>query len=292
MTATKALIGFPRVTDEFTLSGGSWDADYPLANLQALPLSRVARSVDLNTANTLLIATAAGQVRVGLIALCRHNLSLSAGIRLRCWYDVARTSLAYDSGSVAVWPEVYPYDQIEWEDLSFWTGTYSSTELLDTAWTRFFDLGRDYLVAAIEIDITDPTNGDGYVQAGFLEIAARGELAVNFEFGAQYGFRFRSTSIEATGGSLYFNRKPKPRRFIGSVKYDTRNEALSRHYERLRQFDLVTPFLWVPNADEAIHLQRTVFLARNLDPGYFTYASASQTGLRDTVPIALEEVIG
>src|SRR5258708_5693879 len=124
MASSAAIMGWPSVTANFTLSGGSWNASYPRTNLQSLPLSRVARSTDLNTANTAIIATSSVTRRVGLIALARHNFSLTATIRVRLYADAGMLTLIYDSGVVDVWPEVYPYGQLEWEDDNFWTGKY------------------------------------------------------------------------------------------------------------------------------------------------------------------------
>ena len=102
----RAVIGFPRWTELLTLAGGSWAADYPLANLKTLPLSRVARSADATVASTQLTATLSPARPVRLVGLCRHNLSLAARYRLRLYQDAVLSTVLYDSGWGDVWPRV------------------------------------------------------------------------------------------------------------------------------------------------------------------------------------------
>lgn len=282
---TRAIIGFPRATPFFTYSGGSYVAGYPVTNLQTLPLSQVARST--STSMTIRAASTTSR-RVGMIGLARHNFSLVSTGRVRLYSDINWTTLAYDSGVVPIWPKVYPYSTVEWEDDQYWTSTYSDQELADTTWLWINWFDRDYMIGSLQIDVTDPTNTAGYVQAGFLEVAAQWQVGANFVFGSQYGYRFRSQVNEARGGAKYVDRQTKPRTFKGAITYAGRDEALAKHFERYRQLDFDEPFLWLPHPDEPLHWLRTSMLAQHVDPGPFTYAAAG----RDTVPINLEEVIG
>jgi len=283
----RAILGFPSTSGFFTLSGGSWQSDYPITQLQMLPLSYVARTVDLTAANTVIEATSTEMRRVGLIALPRHNFSLSAQIRVRLYSDSGMTSVVYDSGLYDVWPEVYPWGVLEWEDDNWWTGKYLDSDIAGAIWQWIWVGAQNYLAQAIRIDIADPGNADSYIQAGYLEIAAQYEVTYNFDFGANYGHRYRSVSTEALGGAKYFDARTKPRTFKGSFTLP-RDEALTKHFELHRQFDLYRPIIWLPHPDEEVHWMRTAMLAQLTDPGLFAY---QYIGL-DQVPIALEEIIG
>jgi hypothetical protein len=287
--STNAILGFPSVTELFDLSGGHWQANFPQAALQSLPLSRVARTLSLAPADCVIIATTPTTVtrRVGLIGLARHNCTIDAQIRLRLYSDPGLTTLIYDSGTVDMWQEVYPYDTLEWEDDSYWTGKYSDAELAGTNWLWLWWVGLDYMAAGIRIDISDPTNPAGYVQAGYLEIAGQYQAQFNIKFGARYGFRFRTVLTEALGGAKYADERAKPRTFKGAFDAD-HFVALAKYYEMVRQRDVCDPILWLPEPDDPINWVRTAFLAQFAEPDMFTRSMLDI----DEVPISLEEIIG
>lgn len=286
-TGTSAVLGWPSNTDLFALAGGNWAAAYPRDNLHKMPLSKVARTISTDSIDTVITATASVTQRVGIIALARHNMTPGAQIRLRLFQDAAMTVEIYDSGVQDVWPEVYPYDSLEWEDDNYWTGTYLDSELVGTTWLWLWWEGVDYMAAGIRLDISDPGNPEGYVQAGYLEIAGQYQVGFNFDYGAAYGFRFRTIATESLGGAKYFDDRTKPRTFKGSFRM-THNEALAKQFEMRRQRDICEPVIWLPNPEERIHWVRSAMLCQFQDAGMFSYYSA---GI-DEVPIQLEEVIG
>lgn len=275
---TRAYFGFPRVTSSFTLSGGSWQAVYPVTQLGVLPLSYVARSFDATTGSTTMLAAAVSAVTVGVVALVGHNMSQAATIRLRCWSDNFVT-LVFDSGVENVWPASYTVAEVN--------------GAIATWFRRTTAVGSSGLsVAAIQIDITDTSNAAGYVQAGFLEIAAAYDVVYNFAFGSQYGFMWRSIVAEAVGGAEYVDPRDHPRLFKGNFEFSPRSESLGKFYEMQRQLKFDQPVLFVPLPDETAHLLRTVMFARQMDPGFTTMRAATASGLIDNVPMALKEIIG
>lgn len=278
--AERTYFGFPRVTEQFpTLSGGNWLSTYPLSNLQTLQdgLSRVARTLDATTASTVIIATASSVQNCSLVALVGHNLSQSATIRVRTWTNVAGTTGLVDSGSMNVW-----------------AASYTAAELAGAVWTwfyRFADPGPA-VVGKIQIDITDTSNTAGYIQAGYLEIAAAFDVTYQFAPGAQYGERWRSLAAEAIGGAIYIDPLDHPRVFKAEFANALRSESLGKFYEMRRQLKMDQPVLFVPWPTETTHLLRTVMFARLLDPGLSTMRFMSAQGLIDSVPLSLEEIIG
>lgn len=277
MVATKAYFGFPRLSDSFTLSGGNWLSTYPQSNLQELPLSYVARTLNALVASTVIVATAASPVSASVVSLAAHNMSQSATIRVRTWTDVAGTLGLVDSGSMNVW-----------------AASYTTAELSGAVWTwfyRFADPGPA-TVGKIQIDITDTGNTSGYIQAGFLEIAGAFDVTYQFAPGAQYGERWRSQPVEAIGGAVFIDPRDHPRVFKAEFSTSTRADSLGKFYEMRRQLKMDQPVLFVPLPTETTHLLRTVMFARLLDPGLSTMRFMSNAGLIDSVPLALEEVIG
>jgi hypothetical protein len=199
----------------------------------------------------------------------------------------------YDSGVINVWPEIYSYDSLEWEDNAYWGGSYTIEELDGAIWTffhRFSDTGE--MIAVIQIDIYDPANPYGYVQAGYFELATAYEVSYNFDWGFQYGFQWRSQLTEAIGGSEYVDRRIKPRTVKGTFSFTLRDEAMRNFYEMARQHDVVDPILFIPLPDEPEHYLRTVMFARQMDPGLAAMRVGSNLGQIDSVPLALREIIG
>jgi hypothetical protein len=283
----RCVIGWPRWTDVVTWSGGTWETDYPRTNLGVLPLARVARSDDATTASTQFLATLDKQRPVRLMALVRHNISLVGRVRIRLYGDTGETDLLLDTGWENVWPEVYPYETLEWEDDSWWTGTYTAEEIAGYQPTRPFWFEQFFLARAIRVEIDDTTNAAGYIQIGMCEISQGWQPSFNFSYGYQEGFRFRTQETEALGGVKTFDRRDKPRVAQGEIQLLPQDEALARGFELFRQADTDQPFLWLPAPDEQIHWLRRVMLARAVNPGLITYSVFA----RNTVPFNFEEVL-
>jgi len=279
---TNALFGFPRVTTAYTLAGGTWNAAYPLINLQSLPLSKVARSTAVTLASTIIDGTTATPQTAGMIALVRHNLTTAATIKLTTWTTSARTVTSFVGSFEAVWPAGY--------------ATLTVAERANAVWTwykRFSAAGSaGVVVGAWRIEINDTGNTAGYVQAGYVEVAQVFEVDYNFEWGFQYGFNWRSQVTEAIGGAEYVDRRQKPRVVRGNFPNSTRTESMTKHFEMQRQYDMAVPFLFVPMPDETTHYPRTVMFARQTDPGLITMRMSSQIGILDGVPFAFREIIG
>lgn len=283
----RCVIGWPRWTPVVTWSGGSWSATYPRTNLGTLPLARVARSTNATLASTQFVATLDKARAVRLMALVRHNITLNGKMRIRLYADAARTLEQYDSGWVNVWPEVYPYSTLEWEDDNYWTGNYTPEEIAGYPATRPIWLGRIITSRAVLVEIDDTTNPAGFVEVGLCEIAQGWQPSYNPAYGYTEGFRFRSEATEAQGGVKYFDRRDKPRVFRGEIQSLPRDEALARGFEVQRQADIDQPFFWFPFPDETAHWLRTAYLARLVDPGLLAYSRFQSTSL----PISGEEVL-
>lgn len=285
--STKLVIGFPRWTPDAVLTGGSFAAAYPAANLNALPLARVARTSDCLLASTQFVATLPKKRPVRLFGLVGHNGSISASFRISLYDDTGLTTLNYTTGWLPLWPVVYPLPTCEWDAEWCWTGKYTADQIAGYTWTRPVWLDRVYRARAIKVEIDDQSNAAGYFQMGLFEIAQGFQAKVNFGFGAQYGYEFNTAGVKTPAGGEYFDRQGKARVFQGSIENAPRDDAQAIFLEHLRQADLDTPFLVMPLPGETDHWLRTVYLARYRDPGLYAFASAG----RDRVPLSWKEVI-
>jgi len=283
-------LGSHRSNTTFGADGASYVTDYPVTNLGSLPLARVARTSDATEANTKFTGVFAGTVGLRLMLIGPHNMlpSTSPSYRLRLYSNTGLTSEVYDSGAgIPVWPPVYDGVGLEWEDDRFWSGTYSDAQVINGERTLPIWLDQIVTCRGFRIEFSDTSNAAGYLQFGLCEPALGWQFSVNVGFGAQYGFRFRSTSRESDGGSKAFRRRRAPQVWEGEIRMLPRDEAMGNWLDLLRQNDLVEPFAWMPHPEEPLHFPRTVWLARAVDPGLVTMAAPR----RDTIPIKLEQVL-
>ena len=83
------------------VSGGSWNASYPLTNIKTRYLYQRARSTDdLATSSTMVIDTGENQT-IGVVGLVRHNISTNGTVRIRGYEDSGLPTLAYDTSLLA-----------------------------------------------------------------------------------------------------------------------------------------------------------------------------------------------
>ncbi len=287
--ANEAVIGFPRLTDKYEADTGSsstFNTDYPLDNIQILPLAKVARSD--STVDNVTIAFTFDVPRVlQLLAFVRHNLTLDATYDLYLYSDDSYSDEVYSVLNQNIWPTVDPSGSETWTTPYFWTGQYSPQDIENYTWTRPFFLPQKYIVQSGKFILHDADNADGFLEIGLLEMAEGWQLSVNPSYGAAYGFNFRSTAVQADGGGKYFQRKDKPRVFNGGIPYMDRSEVLTNGFELFRQLDIDTPFFWLPDPNDPASWLRQAFLARNVSPQLMQYAAYNL----DQMPLSFEEVL-
>lgn len=284
-----AIIQFPRHSSLVTFSGGSAASGYPVTNLGTDDLAQVYRTADLLAASTTFIGTLSAAVPANFFGLVDHNIStFSATYRLRCWSDAARTVLTYDTGTAEVWPVVYPRGTLPYGDPHFITGRYVQTDLANGIWTLGVVLtGVPPICRAFQLDITDPSNPAGYVQAGRCEIGLQWQVFYAPDNGMQFGAPARTLMQQAKGGVKRFERLAKAQIYRGQISHLPRDETMSIAFEQQRQMDIDTPFLvWMFPA-ETVQKARTLLYVRHAELGLFTYNAYGY----NTTPVAFEQVL-
>jgi hypothetical protein len=256
MSISAAVFGYARNSSFYTLSGGSWNTAYPITNLFQMGLSRIGRTTNATTGSTIIKGTASATHSVGVVMLSGTNLQVSATVRIRFYSDAAWTTQIYDSGAIA-WPG------------GVWWGA-----------------GTNYAVRSFQIDIADTSNPDGYIEIGWLELANSVQPTYSFQFGADLGFRARTQKTEVLGGSIYFDRRDKPRVFSGTFTSPDA-ESINIFLAMQEVYDIDTPFIWLPHPTDNSKWIATAFLARFVDLNAMRYV---KYGVKE-VPINLEEVL-
>jgi hypothetical protein len=91
------MIGFPNRADAATLSGGSWTAGLPRANMQNRIIGKVARTSNDALSSTKFDIDLTSTKKIRALALVNHNLSLNALYRVRATNESAATNLCLQS---------------------------------------------------------------------------------------------------------------------------------------------------------------------------------------------------
>lgn len=289
------VVGFPNWTTKVTWSGGSYNASYPVTNLGVLPLTQIAQTTNLTAGSCIAIGTLDRLRGIRCVSFHGDNMTLQANIRLRIYFDVARTTRLYDSGWVPRWPAVYPFagnpGAPDWYDANFWDSKYTTEQLADTIWPYAFWLSQAYYGQAFTLEYDDSTNAAGFINNGFVTVSAGTQVSINPDFGAALPFDWKTIFQQGLGGVKQFDRRNKPRQFIGQITSLPRDESMALHFERLRQADLDTPFLWLPWPDDKTKMLQECWLARNISQGSAAANLLESSNDRQTVPLNLEEVL-
>ncbi|MCA3068634.1 MAG: hypothetical protein ING73_17180 [Rhodocyclaceae bacterium] len=264
---SNVIIAFPNIADapKTTLSGGSWVATLPLSNLQDEILGTVARSTNLLLASTQFDMTIDKPRAVRVVGLIAHTLSRESKYRLRSYDDAARTIVLTDTGWQDVWPAVYSISVLEWEDDPFWDGKPSSEELGSLNPSLIFRLPATSSSRWWRFEFDDQTNAAGYIDAGKLVLSSQWEPSRNMLPDASLGVIDRSELYEAIGGTTYASRRSVKRVATFSLLGLGKDEMLQKAYEIKRQAGKTQEVLFIFDADNATHLQRTAFLGRITD---------------------------
>lgn len=261
-----ALFGFPNQGDAATLSGGSWSASLPITNLQDRVLAKKARSADLAAASTIVIADLGRTRQIRIAALIAHNLSMTALYRVTAANASNFATLVADSGWLPVWPAVYPsgaLTQLEWEDDNWWTGQYTAEQVTGVNWNLIHVFNPAYVLARYwKIELSDPLNANGFVEAGRLFLAPAWQPAKNFSYGASLGWESNTQIDEALGGTEYFDRRTPYRVQRLSLDWLTTEEGLVSAYELIRRAGIDGEVLFVRDPDDTLHAIRRQFLGR------------------------------
>lgn len=257
------MLGFPNRADQATLSGGAWTAGLPRALLQNRVIGKTARTIDAALTSTQFNIDLGAAKKTQLISLRNHNFSLNARYRITAAADAGYTALTYDSTWLNVWPVVYPYGSLEWEDDNFWSGQYTDEEAEGYVTELDHILPAQKLSRYWRIEINDTGNAAGYVQVGRLFIGPAWQPKVNMSYdGTSLAWETKTAVNEAIGGAEYFQRRTPYRVQHLALDWLEQDEAFSQAFELMRRAGLDQEILWIYDPDDTVHALRRRFLCR------------------------------
>lgn len=260
------------------MTGGSWAIALPLSNVKDRRLSKVCRSTSAAGADTQFVAALDKGHSISVVSLCRHNFSTSATWRLRGYLDAGLTSLAYDSGTLKVWP---PLDslQLEWQDDNFWNGKPDAEDLAGFYWNAIHILTSTAYARYWKVEIFDSTNPAGYIEMGRVFLSEAWVPTLNMSYGASLGYNSRTEVEEAWDGTEYFDYKAPYRTASFRLENMKTFEAMMRAFDMQRVAGVDKEVLFVWDAADTVHTTKRSFLGRlqELSPLEQPYFEAHQT---------------
>jgi hypothetical protein len=246
------------------LSGGTWSAELPLANLQddrryiGAP-ARCETPTDLETSQLDVVpATAKG---INLVAVLFHSLSLAARYRLRLvgpGGDIETPD--FDSGWTDVFPAVFDQAELDYEDSNWWTGQLAAEDLDLYPRHLWIVLPQTLIAAQLRLELDDVTNADGYFDLGGLWVARTWSPAFNFNRGRSLGAEARDQKEESPSGREFGDER-MPRRVLNVSWSRLSDDEGLRNVDAFARARTTRPVLFLPDTDNPKSMLREAFPA-------------------------------
>jgi hypothetical protein len=252
----------PTLSDVAVFGASSQVSTLPVANLQTMDPKKKWRAMVTAAAITI-DAGAAGLAATGL-ALIGHNLTAAGTIRVRAkaTSDVT-VAPTIDTTAKSAWPATgKPTD-------SYWNHYLSWLEWANAAALRYW-----------RIDLSDPGNPAGYLQAGRLMLGAYWRPSINFDYdGAPLAYAQKDIQVLTDYGQTFTDRRTRSAPRLVALKHTSldRREVLDGIAEIQRLRGMWGDVACLLDADETTDFHRYslqgVFStpqAHNLVPYYTT----------------------
>lgn len=235
------------------LSGGSWDAGFPLTNLKNSLRSKVARSVDAAAASTKCIIDMGAVRTVRAVAILNHNATANLGtVRYRFCSDAACTNLVYDTGAVKL---------ID-------TANLTAEDLVD--WRPDFWLALPAAVSAryCELLVDDHTNPLGFFEMGRCCLFGGWSPGVNISVGWSIVYKDDYTRVgRLVSGTKAFDKQPGFRSIEIELKSLTPNEAHASWLEMQRKLGISGELFFITDpAETDFFIKQQSFLGTFVQP--------------------------
>lgn len=197
--STNMIISSTNYSDSGTMTVDDAVGTLPITNLQDQQIVKIWR----NTQTSAQIDVDFGQQRIiEFMALIRHNISQTGTIRWRLSNASDFSTTVYDSGTVDAWPVVEEFGTLPWGVFQ-WGGRLNPEVAAEYTVSSFDVLDAAAQARYLRIDISDPSNSDGYLQAGRLISGPAYRPSVNYANGVQFEFVDESRVTKSRGGQTF-----------------------------------------------------------------------------------------
>ena len=242
------IIGAVNYVDSGTLTVDDEVASLPGTYLQDRQIVRVWR----NTQLTAQIDVDFGQGRIlDFMALIKNNISTTGTIRWRLSNVSNFATTVYDSGVVDAWPIVEEFGTLPWGIFS-WGGYLNPTVAAEYTISAFDILDNTVQARYLRIDISDPDNADGYLQAGRLLAGPAYRPSINYANGVEFEFVDESRVTKSRGGQTFVDEVERFRRIRFDLINLPENEIFQNVFNQIDRLKGIAGDIFiVPQPDKA-----------------------------------------
>lgn len=241
------IISSTNYSDSGTLTVDNAVGTLPITNLQDRQIVKIWR----NSQTTAQIDMDFGQGRiVDFVALIKHTISQTGKIRYRLSNVSDFSTTEHDSGLIDAWPVVEEFGTLPWGVFS-WGGYLNITIAAQYTISSFNVLTSPVQARYLRIDISDPDNTDGYLQAGRLIAGPAYKPSINYANGVQFEFVDESRITKSRGGQTFVDEVERFRRIRFELINLPENEMFQNVFnaiDRLR--GVAQDILVIPQPDE------------------------------------------
>jgi hypothetical protein len=248
-----------------TFGGGSYETSLPVTNLQNYRVGSVARTTDAATGSTKITIDLGSPKEVGAIAIYNGNWSLDATYQVTSSNSVGMSPLRYDSGSKSFPGFVVDHMLLRYGDPDFWSGILRNRLLSSLRRSMIEVIPASDVVNGYsrywEIDFTDPSNTDGYLQYSIGFIGPTFEASVNYGEDNTFGVMPISDVSESLSGSRTSFDRGLRRTWRGSFGFLEAEELFGQLARTSILSRQSSPVFIIPNQSDTLNLQLRSFPA-------------------------------
>lgn len=227
------VLGYANQIETAVLSGGSWNASYPQSNVATRYLYQRARTADTLTASTKITMDLQSVQDIGVVAICRHNMTPDAAtVRIEASSSPGFSTLLYDSGAVSIYSD------------DFYCAVFTPVA------ARYW-----------RISIVDTGNAAGYVEIGRVFIGPSFSASNNASWGYTCGYESASSVVQALGGAEY--PEIRPSRMVYRFSWSYLTDAEKKRLLRITQTqDITGEVVFIFDGGDVSNAENDRFLGR------------------------------
>lgn len=284
------IILYENFFDTATPSGGSYESDLPITNLQVADIGIPARTTDATNASTKILIDFGRERRIDALCLGVPNISPGAQYRIRSFAESGRTTTLYDSGIKTLPGVVVDSLDLEWEDPGFWYGINTEELLVEfSTWIIEVipeDQASNSNARWWTIEVFDEDNADNYLDFSRLLAGRAFRPSINYSEDNSVGIEPITDVSESLGGNRTYWERGIRRTLRLALPWISQDEGFNDVFRMMTKARTSRQVFVIPDYEDLEFLQQRSFLAT------FKQVPAVQQLLieRSSTMVDLEEV--
>lgn len=260
---SNVAILWEKPSDRCSLSGGSWAAGLPLANIKNTDIKRVARTTNAAPSSTRFrLDFGSESLPVwSMFVLLAHNITTSGKVRVVVTSDATDSdpgARVMDTGLTPAWEPTVVWGTLPWGAFP-WDGV--DTEAYPGGALWFYLNPEPVYGRYVWVYVEDVGNPNGYIDIGRFLAGQAWSPARNINFGAQINWIDPSPVRRSRYGRRFSEELPKYRTVDMQFGLLTQAEAIGASFDILRKVGKTGDLFYVedPQADPSLRFRTSVY---------------------------------